>query len=92
MDGTASTSFFSQFTSPWRNLAWSFRKSRDNWKKKYQALRAEHKRLQNQVRDVRQSREQWRSRAEQTQAENQRLREQLARGSSAAAAAGEKKG
>jgi predicted nucleic acid-binding Zn-ribbon protein len=95
MEGTSSTSFCRQFTSPWRNLAWSFRKSRDTWKKKYQDLKVEHKRLENQVRDVRKSRAQWRNRAEQTQQQNQTLRQQLARGQAEltmAKAADEKKG
>ena len=78
MDGTATTSFFAKFTSPWRNLAWSFRKSRDTWKKKYQALKGEHKRLQSQVRDVRASREEWRCKAEQEQKTSQALREEMA--------------
>ena len=77
MDGTASTSFFAKFTSPWRNLAWSFRKSRDNWKKKYQELKGKHKRLQNQVHDVRKSRDDWRSQAEQEQNSSQTLRAEI---------------
>ena len=79
MDGGTATSLFSKLTSPWRNLAWSFRKSRDNWKKKYQDLKGEHKRLENQVRDVRKSREQWRNVAEQTQEQSQTLRDEIAR-------------
>jgi hypothetical protein len=95
MDGTTSASFFTKFTSPWRHLAWSFRKSRDNWKKKYQKLKREHKRLQNQVHDVRKSREHWRSLAEQTQAQGQALKEASARlqaESTVFQAADEKKG
>ena len=78
MDGTATTSFFGKFTSPWRNLAWSFRKSRDGWKKKYQDLKREHKRLQNQVHVVRQSRAQWRQSAEQAAEASAALREEIA--------------
>jgi uncharacterized protein YlxW (UPF0749 family) len=95
MDGTASTSFFGKFTSPWRNLAWRFRKSRDTWKKKYQDLKREYKRLQNQVHDVRKSRAQWRNAAEQEQEESQALREEIARLQAEltlAQNAGEKKG
>jgi hypothetical protein len=67
MDDATSTSSFDTFTSPWRNLAWCFRKSRDSWKKKYRDLKREQKRLQNQLRDVRKSREHWRQVAEQGQ-------------------------
>ena len=96
MDGTTiARSFFSTFTSPWRNLAWSFRKSRDKWKEKYQELKREQKRLQNQVRDVQKSREHWRKLAEQTQEKSQGLEEEIARlreQSSAVEAADEKRG
>jgi len=43
---------------------WFLRRSRDNWKKKYMALKAEAKRLQNRVNDVSKSRERWRALAE----------------------------
>ena len=95
MDGTASSSVFAKLRSPWRNLAWSFRKSRDNWKKKFQALKGEHKRLQNQVHDVRKSREAWRSKAEQEQTTSASLRAAIARLQTELAAqhaSGEKKG
>ncbi len=49
--------------SPVRVLARFFRKSRDNWKGKYQRIKQEFKRLQVQVSDVRQSRETWKERA-----------------------------
>jgi len=95
MEGTASASFFSTFTSPWRNLAWSFRKSRDGWKRKYQELQREQKRLENQVHDVRKSREHWRQRAEEKEKELQALHEEMARMRAelaASEAAREKKG
>lgn len=79
MEGTAATSFFSTFTSPWRNLAWSFRKSRDSWKRKYQELKRDQKRLENQVRDVRKSREHWREQAEEKEKELQAVHEEMAR-------------
>jgi hypothetical protein len=44
--------------------AWFLGRSRDNWKKKYMALKAEAKRLQNRVNDVTKSREHWRALAE----------------------------
>jgi hypothetical protein len=43
---------------------WFLRRSRDNWKKKYMALKAESKRLQNRVNDVTKSRQRWRALAE----------------------------
>jgi hypothetical protein len=64
MDDATSPTDFASFRSPWRNLAWSFRKSRDAWKAKYRDLKREQKRLQNQLRDVRVSRDAWRRRAE----------------------------
>ena len=45
-------------------LIWSFRKSRDRWKKKHQDLRATVKGFKNQVAAVTKSREQWRLKAE----------------------------
>ena len=95
MDGTTTTAFFAKFTSPWRNLAWSFRRSRDKWKKKFQELKGEHKRLQNQVRDVRTSREEWRGKAAQEQTTSAALRAELAQLQvelAAAKTASEKKG
>ena len=53
--------------SPVRVLARFFRKSRDNWKGKYQRVKQEFKRLQVQVCDVRQSRETWKERAKASQ-------------------------
>ena len=46
-------------------LIWFFRKSRDLWKSKYQALKASVKQLKNKVADLTKSREQWRLKAEQ---------------------------
>ncbi len=62
-------------------LAWFFRKSRDGWKRKYQALKATVKGDKNRIADLTRSREQWRAKAEQAgerlvalQAENAELR------------------
>jgi len=44
-------------------LIWFFRKSRDLWKSKYQALKASVKQLRNHVADLTKSREQWRLKA-----------------------------
>ena len=46
-------------------LIWFFRKSRDLWKGKHQALKASFKQLKNKVADLTKSREQWRLKAEQ---------------------------
>jgi septal ring factor EnvC (AmiA/AmiB activator) len=78
MDGTTPASPFDNYTSPWRNLAWSLRKSRDNWKHKHQLLQRDHKRLQNQLRDVRASRSHWRQAAEEAQHTIHDLEQKLA--------------
>jgi chromosome segregation ATPase len=54
-----------KYTSRPGALIWSFRKSRDRWKSKYQALKVSVKRHKNRVADVTKSREQWRLKAEQ---------------------------
>jgi hypothetical protein len=51
-------------------LIWFFRKSRDRWKAKHQALKATVKKHKNRVADANKSREQWRLKAEVA---NQRL-------------------
>jgi len=73
------------FTTPPRVQAWFLKRSRDNWKRKYQSMKADEKRLRNRVADVTKSRVQWREQAQQTQqrlqeleAENTALRQQLA--------------
>ena len=65
-------------------LIWFFKKSRDNWKKKYKAAKATIKGHLNRVADVTKSREQWRLKAEQAnaklaawEAENRELRARL---------------
>ena len=45
-------------------LVWFFKKSRNNWKEKYRALKASVKGLKNQLAAVTRSREQWRAKAE----------------------------
>jgi hypothetical protein len=54
-----------KYTSRPGALIWSFRKSRDRWKSKYQSLKVSVKRYKNRVADVTKSREQWRLKAEQ---------------------------
>jgi hypothetical protein len=53
-----------EYKTPRWVQVWFLRRSRDNWKKKYMALKAEAKRLQNRVNDVTKSRERWRALAE----------------------------
>jgi septal ring factor EnvC (AmiA/AmiB activator) len=66
-------------------LVWFFRKSRDNWKSKYQTLKASLKREKNRVADVTKSRAKWKLKAEQAnqeladlKAENAGLRARIA--------------
>jgi len=60
------------YTTPARVQAWFLGRSRARWKRKYQKLKVEAKRLQNRVNDVSKSREQWRDEARQLR---QRVRE-----------------
>jgi uncharacterized protein YlxW (UPF0749 family) len=53
------------YTSRPGALIWSFRKSRDGWKRKYQDLKATIKGYKNRIADLTKSREQWRLKAEQ---------------------------
>ena len=68
----------STLKSPRRILVRFFRRSRDNWKRKYMGLKTEIKRFKNQAADARRSREQWRTQAENSQAEVRRLQAELA--------------
>jgi hypothetical protein len=53
------------YTSRPGALIWSFRKSRDRWKGKHQALKATVKAYKNRIADLTKSRERWRLKAEQ---------------------------
>src|SRR6267154_1144586 len=55
------------YKSPKHAQVWFLRRSRDLWKKKYQALKVEAKRWQNRVADVTKSRDKWRTQAEDAQ-------------------------
>jgi peptidoglycan hydrolase CwlO-like protein len=55
---------------------WFLQRSRNNWKKKYMKLKADKKRIQNQVNDVSKSREKW---CEESKELKQRLSELEAR-------------
>jgi IS1 family transposase len=52
-----------EFSSPLKKLLQRFLESRDSWKAKHQAIKTNHKLLQNQTRAVEKSREQWRKEA-----------------------------
>ena len=62
---------FFGYVSPWRALAWSFHRSRENWRRKYAAVKADAKQSQNEVRDLRKSRAGWKQKAEALEAEKQ---------------------
>jgi hypothetical protein len=53
------------YTSRPGALIWSFRKSRDRWKSKHQALKASVKQYKNRAADLTKSRDRWRLKAEQ---------------------------
>jgi hypothetical protein len=80
------------FKSPQRILVRFFEKSRDGWKAKYQALRKERKRFQNQAADATRARDSWRQRAESSEAEVERLRLALTAARSERAQDAQKKG
>lgn len=52
------------YTSRPGALVWSFRKSRDGWKRKYRELKARVKGYKNQTAAVTKSRERWRAQAQ----------------------------
>lgn len=56
-----------------RQLALSFRESRDKWKRKCQDAKAEVRSLRIRIRDLELSRSKWRDDAEMLQIEQQRL-------------------
>ena len=69
---------FSDYVSPWRALAWSFHKSRENWKRKYAEVKRDIKRSRNEARDLRKSREGWKEKAKAFQTENKSLQARVA--------------
>jgi septal ring factor EnvC (AmiA/AmiB activator) len=69
---------FSGYVSPWRALAWSFHKSRENWKRKYAAVKRDIKRFQNEARDLKKSRERWKEKAKAFEMENDSLQATVA--------------
>jgi hypothetical protein len=67
-----------KYTTPRWVQVWFLQKSRDNWKKKYQRLKADAKRAAGRVSDLTRSRQTWRRRAEELETEVAVLREQAA--------------
>jgi chromosome segregation ATPase len=66
-------------------LIWSFRKSRDRWRRKYLDLKATEKGYKNRIADLTRSRERWRAEAEEagrrlaaSEAEDAELRARIA--------------
>lgn len=78
MDAVSQEGGKRKYVTPRWVQAWFLGRSRDNWKKKYQELKAESKRLKNSVRDVSKSRESWRRQVKELEAEVATLREQVA--------------
>lgn len=56
-----------EFKSPRRILVRFFKRSRDNWKRKYMEIKKEIKRLHNRAADARKSRDHWKQLAKQRQ-------------------------
>jgi predicted nuclease with TOPRIM domain len=79
MDAISQDGRKTKYTTPHRVQAWFLGRSRDNWKRKYQEVRVQAKRLKNQVHDVARSRQSWRERAEKLEKENAALREEAAK-------------
>lgn len=80
---------YSLLTTRPRFLAESFRKSRDNWKRKCQDAKAEVKSLRDRIRDLELSRSKWRDDAEMYRREQQCLQEEVQRLQSELALSGE---
>src|SRR5437764_5674220 len=66
------------YTTSHRVQAWFLGRSRDRWKRTYQDLKAEAKRLPKRANDVSKSRARWRGQAEQLQRRVQDLEAQTA--------------
>ena len=81
MDGSPATmtEIRKQFRTPLRILVPKLLKSRDDWKAKSDARKAQLKSAKITLRDLRASRELWRGRAADAQAAAVELRAQLAR-------------
>jgi uncharacterized protein YceH (UPF0502 family) len=95
MEATATdvetTPTITNYTSRPGALIWSFRKSRDRWKSKYQELKASAKRDKNRAADLTKSRAQWRLKAEEATARLAALETEVAELRAKDAAGAEKK-
>jgi hypothetical protein len=60
-------------------LIWSFRKSRDRWKLKYQQLKATVKGYKNRLADLSKSRDHWKFKAEQADLRSAQIETELVR-------------
>src|SRR4051812_27308668 len=80
------------YTSRPGALIWSFRKSRDRWKSKYQQLKASVKQHRNRAADLTKSRARWRLQAEETAARLAALEAEVAELRARDAAGAGKKG
>jgi chromosome segregation ATPase len=80
------------YKSPKHAQVWFLRRSRDLWKRKYQSLKAQAKRLQNQTNAVTNSRQEWRDRAEDAEHRLAQLQRQYAQLQASLPPAGEKGG
>ena len=67
----------SDFKTPAKGLVRFFKKSRDNWKRKYMDTKREIKRFKNQASDMRKSREMWKERSKELQARANQLEREL---------------
>jgi len=66
-----------QYKSPVHKLLPFFERSRNGWKKKCKAGKAEIKRLKNKVEKLGRSRQRWKEAAKQHARESERLRREL---------------
>lgn len=85
MDAIVPEEHRKKYTTPRWVQVWFLQRSRDNWKRKYKALKAYAKRMQNRVHDVAVSREKWRQeaaelekRVQDLEAQNATLQAQMA--------------
>ena len=76
------------YKSPIRKLLPFFQRSRDGWKDKHHAVKAQLKKEQNQARAVEKSRAAWREKAEAAERRVKELERQVAELKSSAAAPG----
>ena len=69
MEQIKMSAFEHRFKSPIVKVAAFFENSRDQWKEKYQTVKAEVRSIKHQIRAIEKSRRQWRDRAEAAEAQ-----------------------